>query len=217
MRWSQYSRGRPRAHQFHPPPAAVGQQVEFFLGFIDARNLVHQVADLPVHRVDNLTALFGDGAAGRLEAWSFCGRLPGRHRSPSQGGCANPGLCRTRRVISAAKRSRGYAPSRDPQAVHRARHPPNHGGSLVLDNDVSARVANLLRTEHAVRAHAGHHHSENVGAVGQRHRTKQHIDRRTAGVLSAGPDPGSAAGSPPCGSPSYGNLPARSRHARGRE
>src|SRR5260370_17398483 len=67
--------------------------------------------------------------------------------------------------------------------MDQARHSPDHGGSLVLDNDVSAGVANMLGSEHTVRTHAGHHYSENVCAVGQRHRTKQHIDRWPAGIL----------------------------------
>src|ERR1700674_1989122 len=62
-------------------------------------------------------------------------------------------------------------------------HSPDDGRSFVLNNHLSAGVANSLRSEYAVRAHAGHHDSENVCAAGRRHRAKQHIDRRAARVL----------------------------------
>src|SRR5580693_2009597 len=55
------------------------------------------------------------------------------------------------------------------RGVHEAGHAPHDGRILVLNDDVSAGVANVLRSEHAIRPHAGHHYSENVCSVGRRY------------------------------------------------
>jgi hypothetical protein len=46
-------------------------QFQFFLGLIDTRNLVHQAADLPVHRVNGFDALGGAGGAGAVGGNSY--------------------------------------------------------------------------------------------------------------------------------------------------
>jgi hypothetical protein len=73
---SQYSRGLRTPTCFHSPPAAVGQKIKFVFRFINARNLVHQVADLPVYGSTTSVRLCAVGGAtavlGRYRHFGCC-------------------------------------------------------------------------------------------------------------------------------------------------
>ncbi len=50
--------------------------------------------------------------------------------------------------------------------IDEAGHTPNDGGGFILDDDFSARVADVLSAIDSVGAHAGHHDRQYICAVG---------------------------------------------------
>jgi hypothetical protein len=58
------------------------------------------------------------------------------------------------------------------RGIHQTRHSANDGGGLILNYDFSACFANGLRSEHAIRSHARHHHAQDAGVTNGCNRAK---------------------------------------------
>ena len=65
---------------------------------------------------------------------------------------------------------------------HLAGHAPDHAGRLVLRHHIAAGGDDRLRAAQAVRAHAGEHQRQHLGAPDRGGRGKQRVDRRLAEI-----------------------------------